>query len=324
MKKCYRCKELKPLENFHKNSRRKDGRIDICKSCRNLENKAKYVPKPKREGFSKSLQEGAKFCKRCGIKKPLDGFHRHSQMIDKRNPVCKECSNKIKRDLTASKRALAVPVTPGYKICNVCLVEKPFEKFSFSKARNIYCYACKDCYNEISRKTFAKKRESINKKHREYYDKNKISIRIKHKEYFDKTLEQRRERKHKRLSNPINRLRANISRLFLLKLKNQNTEKFESTFSYTGISMEEYSIHLQNDPLWNDYMNKSYPIHIDHIIPSSLYDLTNPEEIKKCWNPNNLRLLPASENLSKGGKLDMELVLLYKIEKLLPLNIKNA
>ncbi|QDP64188.1 MAG: hypothetical protein Tp131SUR933471_1 [Prokaryotic dsDNA virus sp.] len=33
MKRCYVCKEMKSLEEFHKNSARKDGRRDECKPC---------------------------------------------------------------------------------------------------------------------------------------------------------------------------------------------------------------------------------------------------------------------------------------------------
>ena len=47
--------------------------------------------------------------------------------------------------------------------------------------------------------------------------------------------------------------------------------------------------------------------HIDHIFPVSAFDLTNPEHIKLCWHPDNLRWLEASENMSKGNKYNEEL-----------------
>ena len=65
-------------------------------------------------------------------------------------------------------------------------------------------------------------------------------------------------------------------------------------------------------PDWGD------DLHIDHIIPCSLFDHTNEEEIKKCWNWRNLRYLPAKENISKQNALDMDLVKSYGIEDLLP------
>ncbi|MEK6883135.1 MAG: HNH endonuclease signature motif containing protein, partial [Nanoarchaeota archaeon] len=42
--------------------------------------------------------------------------------------------------------------------------------------------------------------------------------------------------------------------------------------------------------------------HIDHIRPLNSFDLTNPEEIKKAFAPENLQWLPAKENISKGNR----------------------
>jgi len=54
---------------------------------------------------------------------------------------------------------------------------------------------------------------------------------------------------------------------------------------------------------WNDYLQGK--LHIDHIIPKSVFNFTKSEHIdfKRCWALSNLRLLPAKENLIKGSKL---------------------
>ena len=43
-------------------------------------------------------------------------------------------------------------------------------------------------------------------------------------------------------------------------------------------------------------------LHIDHIIPKSLFDVTKPEELAACWSLANMRPLPARKNLKKGAK----------------------
>ena len=54
---------------------------------------------------------------------------------------------------------------------------------------------------------------------------------------------------------------------------------------------------------WDDLLRGK--LHIDHIIPISAFNFTDTRHIdfKRCWALNNLRLLPAKENLIKGSKL---------------------
>jgi len=54
---------------------------------------------------------------------------------------------------------------------------------------------------------------------------------------------------------------------------------------------------------WQDYMDGK--LHIDHIIPKSIFNFTKPEhpDFKRCWALENLRLLPAKENQEKSNKL---------------------
>jgi len=59
--------------------------------------------------------------------------------------------------------------------------------------------------------------------------------------------------------------------------------------------------------LWLDftgnYTTRSGLMHIDHFIPCAKFDLSDPEQQKECLSYMNLRIIPASENLSKNAKL---------------------
>ncbi|RAM48060.1 MAG: hypothetical protein C6Y22_29940, partial [Hapalosiphonaceae cyanobacterium JJU2] len=51
---------------------------------------------------------------------------------------------------------------------------------------------------------------------------------------------------------------------------------------------------------------KSYEgCHIDHIVPASWFDLTKEQELHACFDPGNLRVIPAVENLSKRNRLTL-------------------
>lgn len=52
--------------------------------------------------------------------------------------------------------------------------------------------------------------------------------------------------------------------------------------------------------IWSNY--GSY-WHVDHIIPCSSFDLTNPEEQKKCFHFTNLQPLTAVDNMRKSSKI---------------------
>lgn len=54
---------------------------------------------------------------------------------------------------------------------------------------------------------------------------------------------------------------------------------------------------------WQDFLKCN--LHIDHIIPKSVFNYTKPEhtDFKRCWALENLQLLPAKENFIKHNNL---------------------
>ncbi len=72
-------------------------------------------------------------------------------------------------------------------------------------------------------------------------------------------------------------------------------------------TIEELEVHLRgtipDGYSWSDFLSGG--LHIDHITPISAFNFDIPEHIdfKRCWALENLRLLPATENLKKHNKL---------------------
>lgn len=129
------------------------------------------------------------------------------------------------------------------------------------------------------------------------------------REYNQTHKEQRNARaRQRRRSDPEFKIRTNlrkrIGELVSGKIKTgsaiadlcisiqQLKEYFQSKFYVNPKTGEQMS--------WENYGKKGW--HIDHIIPLSSFDLTNPEQFKKACHYTNLQPMWWFENLSKGDR----------------------
>ena len=171
--------------------------------------------------------------------------------------------------------------------------------------------------NEI---TNPKTRQEINReKRREYYRVNKEKINQHRKIKRDANPEKYRAQSRKSYhankekyfehrrnllkSNVGFRIRTNLCR----RINHSLTKGFKSakTLELLGCSVEELKAHLESKfkdgMTWDNYGIKGW--HIDHIIPCSAFNLTDPEQQKKCFHYTNLQPLWWQENLTKRNKI---------------------
>lgn len=90
-----------------------------------------------------------------------------------------------------------------------------------------------------------------------------------------------------------------------LKGDGKGGRRWQDLVGYTVAELEErLRSTMPEGCTWQDFMDGK--LHIDHIIPMSMYNYKTPEDedFKRCWALDNLRLLPAIENMKKGNKLD--------------------
>jgi hypothetical protein len=148
--------------------------------------------------------------------------------------------------------------------------------------------------------------EKIKNYKKKYYsiEKNRIKHNEKCKKYAKLTKNKRNQHLKNKKKNNINfkilaNLRSRISTA-VKKLKKSNKTKI-----FIGLPLDKLRIHLESKfkegMTWENYGHKGW--HIDHIIPCASFDLSDPEQQKKCFHYTNLQPLWWFENLKKGCKI---------------------
>lgn len=241
-----------------------------------------------------------KVCTICKEEKEEKEFHKDKHLKSGLYSMCKKCKNKKRRK--------------GYKSKEACEYANQYRNENKEKVSNSH----KEWYNKKGKEYHVKwnnkNREKINEYAKQYREKNKNN-----EDYKERRRRNGRNYYNRSCKNNLSyKIHSNISQQVSRMLKGQKAgRKWEDIL---GFSTEEIKVHLlstiPNGYTIDDYKNGL--LHIDHIIPKSIYDVNNKEDIKKCWNFRNLRLLPAVENLIKNKFLKQELLIEYKIYDLLP------
>jgi hypothetical protein len=102
----------------------------------------------------------------------------------------------------------------------------------------------------------------------------------------------------------INFVIRNRVRTRLLKiLRESGTSKNSSVTNLIGCSIDQLRDHLESKFVEGMGWGNRSEWHIDHIIPLSSFDLSDPEQLAKACHYTNLQPLWAADNIAKGGKL---------------------
>lgn len=209
----------------------------------------------------------------------------------KKEKICKSC-NKIKHNEWRIRKANnEPPIVKQVTNCSKCLKELTDD--NRIKHRTI----CKDCRSNNYSEYVKNNKEKVCENRKEYYDKNKEKFSDYYKNHYKenkdtymennrKWREENREKinmkaNEKSALDPTIRLikacrtRINIalknsSNKSTLKLIDCNIDFLKEWLSYNfqdGMTMDNYGSY------W----------HVDHVIPCSLFDLTNQDEVNDCF-----------------------------------------
>ena len=227
------------------------------------------------------------------------------------------------------------------KKCSKCKIEKELSMFSKNKRnKDGLCFQCKECRSKISKKYRDNNIEKEKQRHKKYRDVNKDKIKkqsrkyylehieerkiynkidwAENKEYYQKYRQENKERIREYKNSYCRKRRKNdVEYKILCNLRGRIThsikhrKKSDSTEKLTGCTIAFLRKHLESQFTegmnWDNYgtgLNGKgmQEWHIDHIKPCASFDLSKPEEQRKCFHYSNLQSLWAKENLIKGIK----------------------
>jgi hypothetical protein len=194
--------------------------------------------------------------------------------------------------------------TKTHKYCPRCSTMKIKTDFNKAKCRHDGLQSsCRECSHKLQ-KQWSKMPEG----------KEKIlNYRKEHKDYFLNYGKIYRKQNRKILSKKeLERMKTDenfrirkLIRNIVYKAVNRiaKNKKHFSSIEQVGCSVDFFRDYIKQKfkpgMTWDNYGKW----HIDHIIPCSSFDLTDPKQQKRCNHFSNLQPLWAYENLSKGNKI---------------------
>lgn len=203
MKKCSKCKKIKPLDEFHKDKSHTDGLCYWCKQCCNENVKKRKIKNKHRiENTPKN-----KKCARCNKIKVAKEFDFDPLCKTGLKSWCKQCcsENSKKRKIKLKIEQKQIPET---KECSTCKQVKNSIDFCFDHtAKNGLNSRCRKCEREKARK---------------YRQKNKELCRLRLNNWYKANPEKRREQRRRELATKHNAEGNFTEKEFLEVCKNQD------------------------------------------------------------------------------------------------------
>jgi hypothetical protein len=166
--------------------------------------------------------------------------------------------------------------------------------------------------NASKKKWAEENRGYINTRGRERYWENPVASRERGRVYSKKypgrrTEQQKRYMRKRKASDPKYRALLTCKRRMWILIASTGSKKTLRSSELLGIDKSGLFAHLESLFLpgmnWDNRGKGRGKWHIDHIIPCSYFDHSDPEQQKLCWNYKNLRPMWSDDNLGKSDIL---------------------
>ena len=222
-----------------------------------------------------------KVCTQCKISKDLEDFPNYKTGKYGKLAICRICDKINQRNRYLKNREYRIQRSKEYKLKNKENVSE--------KNRNRYL-------KQREKKLAYQKQQRLDKPEymKEYRIKNKEHIRQVTNKW-----------KNNKIKTDLNfKIKQNIKTRIISVLNGKS--KSASTAKLLGCSIEKFIMYLEAQ-FWKDeridwitYGPRGW--HLDHIKPCASFDLTDPEQQKKCFHYTNLQPLWWDENIAKADK----------------------
>jgi hypothetical protein len=283
-KKCNACGQTKPLTEFYIR-KETGGYKNRCKRC--CIDGINVPPKSTTH----------KICKHCGEEKPISDYQKAGggQWLQ---PYCKPCDKARKQKHREENYDRMVARQKQY--------------YDENKEEILRRDREKRAQQPKQPRVFKRMPEEERKRRksecdRRYREKKREELLAKKKAYNrGRGLEKAKQWQAKMMLDPAFRIKKNLRGRVYVALK--RGIKSASTVTLLGCSVDEFIAYFQSlfteGMTWEEYLAGN--IHIDHIKPCKLFDLTKEEEQKACFHYTNLQPLWKIDNLIKGVSYNPE------------------
>ena len=243
----------------------------------------------------------AKKCSKCEKIKPINEFCREKNGKDGYRTECKECRKQYCKQWREKHKEHCKQYEKQYYGDN-----KEHKK----QYRKKWCKDNKELCKQYSRQWKKNNKDKVNKMCKKYRDTHPEERAITLLNWKLNNPEKAKEVKRKSCIKIRSTVKGKLDFRMGRSLRKalhatKNRKHWEDILGY---DIEKLRLHLefkfQKGMSWDKFINGE--IHIDHIIPKSLfkYENYNDREFKQCWCLANLQPLWAIDNMSKGAKCD--------------------
>lgn len=187
-------------------------------------------------------------------------------------------------------------------LCIECIVKRSAEWAKKNPERAV----------ELWRNWARSNRDKIREKSKKHYWENREQELLRKREYNRKntgkrTNQQKQYIKKRKLLDPKFRALLTCKRRMWILFKSAGVKKTLRSAELLGIDRAGFFAHLESLFLpgmtWQNRGRGRGFWHIDHIVPCASFDMTDPEQAKKCWHYTNLQPLWAEDNWAKSDKI---------------------